>query len=129
TAGPVAPLGPGEELCQRPIPVPAGGAFDRIRVVLGTYDRPGPPLLVSVSRGGSTIATGHLSAGYADIAKEPSHIVHVRPVSAGGRIDVCLRNAGPNRVAVFGNADAATATSTAFRDGKPLHSDIGLIFE
>src|ERR687886_1987753 len=59
-ATPVARLGPGQQVCQRPIDVPAGGAFDRI--ALGV--RPAAPLRVTVrSATGRTLAAGTASGG------------------------------------------------------------------
>src|SRR5919202_3664123 len=51
----VARLGPGQQVCQRPIDVPAGGGFDR--VALGV--QPAAPLRVNVrAAAGGTLATG-----------------------------------------------------------------------
>jgi hypothetical protein len=44
-------------------------------------------------------------------------------------IAVCVRNAGPRRVALYGNADAAARTSTAATNGRPAHVDMTLVFE
>src|SRR4051812_36415962 len=58
-AAPVARLGPGEQACQRPIDVPAGGAFDR--VALGVAGRAALRLTVRDARGG-LLATGNVAA-------------------------------------------------------------------
>ena len=115
-ATPVARLAPGQQVCQRPIDVPAGGAFDRI--ALGV--RPAAPLRVTVrSAAGRTLATGTASGGRARLDRE----VSTTPIS------VCLRNAGPGRAAVLGDADLSARTSTAALDGRPLHRDVSLVFQ
>src|ERR671932_139958 len=47
-----------------------------------------------------------------------------RTVPAATPIAVCVRNAGPRRVALYGNADAAARTSTAATNGRPAHVDM-----
>src|SRR3954451_5192245 len=58
-AAAVARLSPGEQACQRPIDVPAGGAFDR--VVLGASRRAALRLPVRDARGGR-VARGPVAA-------------------------------------------------------------------
>jgi hypothetical protein len=41
---------------------------------------------------------------------------------------VCIRDAGPGRVALYGNADAAAGSSSAFRGRTAVHSDLALVF-
>src|ERR687885_345359 len=91
-ATPVARLGPGQQVCQRPIDVPAGGAFGRI--ALGV--RPASQLRVTVrSAAGRTLATGTASAGRVRLDRE----VSATPIS------VCLSNWGPGRIGVLGDVD------------------------
>ena len=112
----VARLAPGQLVCQRPIDVPAGGGLDRI--VLGV--RPPTPLRVTVrSAAGRTLAAGTVDAGRTRLDRE----VSATPIS------VCLRNPGPGRVGVLGDADLAARTSTAALDGRPLHRDVSLVFQ
>jgi hypothetical protein len=126
-----AELQPGQQACQAPIAVPEDGGFDRVKFSLGTYKRPGPAMDVTVlpAAGGASLRNGRLPAGYPDVDRAPSHSVSVGHVAAGRRIQVCLTNRGPNKVAVYGNADPANRTSTATRDGKPLHTDLNFAFE
>jgi hypothetical protein len=126
-----AELQPGQQACQAPIAVPEDGGFDRVKFSLGTYKRPGPAVDVAVlpAGGGTPLRSGRLPTGYPDVDRAPSHTVTVGGVPAGRRISVCLTNRGPNKVAVYGNADLANRTSTARRDGKPLHTDLNLAFE
>lgn len=126
-----AELRPGQQACQAPITVPDDGGFDRVRFSLGTYKRPGQAVDLTVlpAGGGAPLARGGLPAGYPDVDRAPNHTVAVGDVAAGERIQVCLTNRGSNKVAVYGNADAANRTSTATRDGKPLGTDLNFAFE
>src|SRR5689334_6371692 len=111
---PVVPLHAHEAACQRPIDVPSGASFDRISLQLGTYQQPGPAVVISVrDLRGRRLASGRLSAGYADVAVQPRHHIRLdREVRAPARIAVCVRDTGPRRVAIYGGADAAARTST-----------------
>ena len=82
-AVPVADLRPGQQACQGAIIVPNGTAFDRVRIALGTYRRPGPELEVVVRRAAdrAPIARGRLAGGYGDFADAPWHVVPVQRVS------------------------------------------------
>ena len=128
---PAVPLRAGDQACQRPIEVPEDASFDRVSLAVGTYHRAGSPLRVAVrSPAGRTLASGRLAGGYPDVGVVPMHTIRLdRTVPATTRIAVCLRNAGPRRVALYGNADAAARTSTATRDRRPLHVDMTLVFE
>jgi hypothetical protein len=132
SAGAVVTLKDGQEVCQAPIDVPAGAAFDRIRVRLGTFSRTGPEVAVAVhDTRGATVARGTLAAGYPDITEQTTHAVALdHRVPAGTRgLSVCLENRGENRVGVYGNGDAAASGSTAKLNGKPANVDIELVFE
>jgi hypothetical protein len=123
----VAPLRPGQQLCQQPVAVPdADSAFDAVAVQLGTYGRPGPALELTIRSGARTLAVGHLPGGYGDDASPSIPVGHV-----GDRapLRVCVRNAGQDRVALYGAADAAARNSSAAVDGKPLNADVNLVFE
>jgi len=127
--GPVAVVKPGQQACQGVIDVPQDGGFDRVRLSLGTYFRPGPPVLVTVSEPGKApFASGRLAGGYPDLARAPSHTVRVGEVGERRRIVVCVRNEGARKVAVYGNAAIASPT-TATVGGKPLNGDLNLAFE
>jgi hypothetical protein len=131
-AGPVTTLQPGQEVCEEPVVVPDGAAaFDRVAFSLGTFGRPGPPVDVRVSAvNGSFQARGRLPGGYADVKRAPTPAVavgHVAPLREPLRI--CLRNAGTAKVAVYGNGDLASRTSTAVKDGKLAGADISLVLE
>src|SRR3954468_20221235 len=48
SGGPAVTLTTNQTVCQQPLDVPRGGSFDRIRLKLGTYGKPGPPLAIAV---------------------------------------------------------------------------------
>jgi hypothetical protein len=123
-------LFPGQNVCQTPIDVPAGGAFDRVVVQLGSFHRAGPAVAVAVRDTATrrVLARGLVPAGYPDVGVQPTHVVRVGHVAAGRRVDVCLTDRGDRKVAVYGNADAAARTSSAVYDGKPAGVDLALIF-
>ena len=118
-------IAPGHEACQRPLDV--SSAFGYIRLVLGTYARPGPRLELSVRHadGNLTLGEGRLLPGYPD---NSTQTVKVRPISGNVRAAVCVRNRGKGPVALYGGSALAARTSTATLDGKVLPSDISLVF-
>lgn len=131
-AGAVVELGAGQEVCQGPIRVPdASASFDAVNVTLGTYERPGPAveLTLEPARGGEPFARGRLAAGYGDITRVPSHSIAVGHMAAEKPFRVCVRNAGPGRLGVYGNGDAAARTSTAIVDDEPAGVDVAVAFE
>jgi hypothetical protein len=131
-AGAVAELDGGEEVCQGPIRVPDSSAhFDAVRLVLGTYRKPGPAVDVTLEpeRGGAPLARAHVDAGYPDITGKPSHVLDVGEFDSDRPFRVCVRNAGPGKLGVYGNGDAASRTSTAEIDGKPAGVDLTISFE
>jgi hypothetical protein len=131
SAGPVAELPEGQRACQRGVAVPPDGGFDRVRLALGTYSRPGPPVSVTVEDAvtGARVAGGRLEGGYPDIGQRDSHVVPVGEVAEGRRVSVCVANEGPGRVAVYGNAGIASRTTSLEVEGKPVDLDMNLVFE
>ena len=123
----VVTLGPAQQACQQPVDVPDGGEFDRVRVVVGARGGSPAPLRVAV-RGadGRVLAAGTVAGDYG--ARSERRVRLDRTVHPG-RVSVCVANAGTGATNVFGNTDAAARTSTAFRDGRPLHADLSFVFE
>jgi hypothetical protein len=132
TAGaPVASLQPDQVVCQRPIVVPAGGDFETVVASLGTYSRPGAPLLVTVENmSGGLVAMGRLAGGYPDIGRRPQQRIKLDRTVRAERVAVCIRNSGRRRVAVYGgNIDLAARSSSAYVNGNPIGADLSLEFE
>src|SRR5215204_2514461 len=84
-------IGGGQEACQSPIAVPAGGAFDGVTFAVGTEHRPGPRLDVVVRAAdpdrpsalrGAAVGRGTLRAGYPDVDRVPEHTVWTGRVGA-----------------------------------------------
>lgn len=149
----VAPVGPifllsaGDELCQRPIALASD--LDAIRFTLGTNAKPAPPVTVTLRSlsGLRVFGSGRLAAGY-DVGQ--AQTVRVGHVAAGPDSQLCFRNEGPSRVALYGddlNASGCTptggrkgfncapgtvrptlSTSAPFVDGEPLGSDVSAVF-
>jgi len=131
-AGGVAKLEAGDRVCQGAISIPDDAAdFDRVVVALGTYQRRGSELALTIvtTGAGHTIARGRIAPGYTDIAKTATHSVPVGHVDTREPFIVCLRNAGPQPVAIYGNGDASSRTSTAVVNDKPINADIYLSFQ
>jgi hypothetical protein len=113
------------EVCQRDVGV--GGDFDTVELLVGTYGRPGPPLVVSVrdADSGAAVASGRLPAGAVD---NRAARVRVAPEVARGRsVDVCVR-AAARRVALYGGAQQSDLVTTAFVDGRALEGDLRMAF-
>jgi hypothetical protein len=129
-AMPVVTLDPGQQACQTGIVVPPAAGFDRVRFALGTFHRPGPAVSIVVRDPATrrVLGGGTLPGGYGDVAQAPTHTVAVGKVLPGSRVDVCLRNEGPRRVAVYGNADAASRVTTATVADAPAGVDLSLVF-
>jgi hypothetical protein len=129
SAAPVAVLRGGQAACQKPVNPPAE-RFDRVVVSLGTFGRPGPPVDVVLrpgARGAKTIQ-GRLRGGYPDIAVTPEHAIAVS-ATLRARAEICLKNRGRGRVAVFGATGLANRTSSATAAGKPIGGDLAIRLE
>lgn len=122
---PVVELRPGDEVCQRPIPV--GADFDEVQPHLGTYGRAGQPLSLEVrdAADDELLGRGELPGGYGDNARPR---IAVGEVDTDGEIAVCIVNEGSRRVALYGGADLAARTSSADLDGRPVGFDVDLVF-
>lgn len=116
----------GAEACQTPVAVSA--PFDGVRLQLGTFQKPGPPLDLTVRPvgGSETFATGRLAAGYPDVSQQEIELT--REVRRGARVKVCLRNRGQRRVAVYGGPAAAKRASSVELDGQDTQTDLLLVF-
>lgn len=109
-------LGAGDVACQTRVDVIGRAAA--IGFSAGTYRRPGPALAVWV-RGarGVVRARTALPAGYADNA---THRLRLDREVRDGTVDVCVRNAGPERVALYGGgAEEAPGSALVTPAGRP----------
>ena len=125
-AGAVAVLNPGEAACQSPISVPA--EFDGVRFQVGTYGKPGPPLAIAIRslESDRRLAGGRLSGGYPDVSQLS---VAVGQVRASQRVEVCVRNVGARRAALYGNVGLAAGETEARIGARRLGTDLSLVFE
>jgi hypothetical protein len=88
-----AELSPGERACHRGIDVPA--SFSLVRLATASFRRTGPALTVTAGD-----ALGTVPAGYPDNSTVEARVAGI---SEGDRIDVCVRNDGDRRVALYGS--------------------------
>jgi hypothetical protein len=95
----VAALGTGQQACQDGELLPADTAA--VQITIGTYGRPGPPLRVAFTDPrGRVLASGGLRAGWHQgVVRIP--VARVSHASEGVR--VCVRNAGPQTIALAGD--------------------------
>src|SRR5271166_6214247 len=95
----VAALGPGQRACQEGELLPADTAA--VRITIGTYGRPGPPVRLTVTGPhGETLTAGGLRAGWRQgVVQIP--VAHVSSATEGAR--VCLFSDGPQPIALGGD--------------------------
>jgi hypothetical protein len=119
-----AAIPPGAQACQAPIAVPE--EFQRVQLVAGRPDVPGPNLRLSVlTPGGRELGAADVEGGYFDRSPVTAD---VGPVSAGRRVSVCAENVGLRRVNLYGNVPVAAATSQTLVQGEPLPTDLSVVF-
>jgi len=123
---PVAVAKPGGEACQAGVHTES--RFDVVRFLVGTYGRPGPELAVVVrdASSGRPLATGTLPAGARDNQSASARVAPA--VAEGSRVDVCFRNDGVRRVALYGGAPWSDPLSTARVGERRLRYDLQLDF-
>ena len=110
----------GGRVCQPGELVPAGAGALRARI--GTYGPPGPRLRLSITGPrGRVVARGGLAAGWS----QGDVTIPFERVGALEGAEVCLRNAGPGRIAVAGGR---TLGAAAVVDGQPAPGGITLSY-
>jgi hypothetical protein len=121
-----AELRPGQTACQAPILV--SSEFSRLRFQVGTYGRRGEPLelVVRSFRSGRALGQGRLRGGYLDVS-QPS--VPVGRVAPDQPVEVCIRNGGERKVALYGGTTAAAPGTDARVEGAETGTDLTLVFE
>lgn len=93
----------GARACQDEAAIPGGAGT--LRLLAGTFGRPGPALRVTIEDGGRTIATGSRRAGWVQ-----GHVLVPVSTVQGDRAHarVCVRNRGPAKLALGGRVSAPT---------------------
>jgi hypothetical protein len=128
-SGPVTSLQSGQTVCQGPISIPDDAArFDRVVVYPSSGSRRGQPLDVTIVRaaGGAAIASGRIAGGYPPMQASAAELGRV---TTGAPFDVCIRDAGPGGVELYGAADGSSRTSSASVAGKGIGVDVAVVFE
>ena len=123
----VTELYSGQQLCQSNEIVPAGTAA--LRMTIGTYGKPGPPLAIAISAAPSAapkaplrrISTGGIAKGW----RQGVISVPVTPVRAiHAQASVCIANRGPRPVAIAGTTPPAHYGFDDTVDGTALSSEV-----
>ncbi len=119
----VANLDLGEEACRRA--EPAAEEFAAARFLVGTYNRPGKPVRVTVRDPDTrrAIASGRVPAGFANGSRLT---VPLRPAVPRGRpFAFCIENAGAQRLALFG-APPPTGAPTPSRVANEARGEVAV---
>ncbi len=120
----VTELVPGGRLCQANEIVPAGAAA--LRMTIGTYGKPGPPLRIAITA--ATVGSASKSISSASIPEGWRQGVVVLPVSrvsqTYGDATVCISDAGRWPVAVAGATPPAEYGLLDYVDGKRVLSEV-----
>jgi hypothetical protein len=126
-------LAPGRTACQAPISVPPDAGFDA--VTLGARSAGRQPVRLDVTvhavdaaapaRLGAVLARGGVDVG----AGVSTRTATTGPVRANRTTAVCVSNRDRRPAFVYGNADAAARTSSAYTRGKRTGYDLALEFQ
>jgi hypothetical protein len=117
---------PAHEACQRDIDVEE--PFDSVTILPAAFFHPVPRLELRVLDRAThrTVATGLLGDGHPE---NRATTIRLRPeIPRGRRMDVCFRNAGAWKVALFSGPGHDNETSFGTLDGRFFQSDIVIDF-
>jgi hypothetical protein len=117
---------PGHEACQRDVDVEE--PFDSVTILPAAFFHPVPRLQLRVIDRAShrIIASGLLGDGHPE--NKPTTIRLAPGVGKGRRVDVCFRNAGAWKVALFSGPAPDNEPSFGTLDGRYIQSDIVIDF-
>jgi hypothetical protein len=98
---PIAPMKPGATACQQPLGITE--SFDRVRVNVGTFGKPGPPLLISVldQDTKTELGSARVEPGWVDDGTAQN--VNVGTIKPDRLVAICIRNEGRVTAYVYGN--------------------------
>lgn len=119
----VAAIPGGAEACQRRELVP--GAAGAVRLRVGTFEAPGPPLDVTVRRDATVLRGGGIAAGWT----EGDVVVPL----AGTRGDdtvagqLCVRNGGARRIVVAGALETPAGAARVRGTAEPGRMSVGYL--
>jgi len=117
---------PGQEACQRDVEVEE--PFDSVTILPAAFYHPVPRLELRVLDRASrrTVATGLLGDGHPE--NKPTTIRLNPAIGKGRPVDVCFRNRGAWRVALFSGPGTDNVPSFATLDGRFIQSDLVIDF-
>ena len=115
---PILDVPPAKRACQGPLRSPSGDEFDRIGFSVTSLDSPVRARVIDAGSG-RTLATGRLASGPGGTA----HVVHVGAVRTPASLRICLINDGPRKLALYGQAGAASAHSIGTLNGNDTGFD------
>lgn len=118
TAVDLVDVGAGARVCMKDVGVSAESR--RMRVVVGTYGRPGPRLRVSIG--------GRLAAVPAGFKDNSTLAVPIPPPGRGAIATVCIRNLGASKIALYAAADRSRSRVRTFVNGREVAATPTLSF-
>jgi hypothetical protein len=121
-----AQLDRGKPVCQGPIRVPHGQAFDRVGFLL-TAPSGKPPVRVEVreSATGRVLGRGRLESYENFIPGHPrENVVEVGRIQTTAAVDLCLISEGDPAIVAIGQPGIASPTTSATIGGKRIPADL-----
>lgn len=122
---PAATVKPGDRVCQGPVRLPSGVAFERVGFIPATFGEPGPELRVDVLDGSRRLGSGTLVAGYHDVTPSlTEQLVSVGRIESPAPLTLCVTNEGEAPVAPMGQVGVASPSTSGTLNGKPIPTDV-----
>lgn len=115
-------LDPAARLCMTDVAISAQS--EQVRFMVGTYHKPGPPLLVTI-RGEGFAGSERVAGGYDD---NVTLAVPVPRPSSSRLVTVCIRNAGRRKIALYAAEDRAQSRVNVFLNGERANATPTLHF-
>jgi hypothetical protein len=104
----------GKRLCMREIAIERHAR--QVRFQVGTYFKPGPPLLLEITAPGYRSAS-RVAAGYPDNARLS---LPVKPPPRDTLVTACFTNLGRRKIAFYAATDRAVSRAQVTLGGKPV---------
>lgn len=105
-------LGPHQHMCMRDIAADPHGNQARFKV--GTFHRPGPPLLLTIRGAGYSVAAP-VAAGFEDNATLQ---VPIKPPPRAELVTICIRNDGRKHITLYSASGRSRSRALVYIQGK-----------